>query len=130
LDDYMRELASHNRFVSKHGGRQIHPTLEDFQERLLRLSDAVADNWVDGEEWWVWDSLRDVYPHLGSFWENTGGEDYGAEILLPRYLNIEEDVPAEWAAFREELAKDRAEVAAWLESMKLKEKTHFVKVIE
>ena len=50
--------------------------------------------------------MRKMYPYLGSFWES---EDPAERVLL-QYLNIEEDVPIEWEAFREELRAYQAEL--------------------
>jgi hypothetical protein len=122
LTDYLYNINHYNKYA-KPDCQKAAPTLEDFRGHLRDLGRGVTDgwcgSWANCEHWWPWDSLRELYPYLESFWENDMGDRDGAEVLLPRYLNIEEDVPAEWETFREELRQDRAGHAAWLQELEI-----------
>lgn len=115
LTDYFYGITDHNRVFSKKFDEILYPTLDDFQRWLKSQPNTLTDTWSGHywhtKEWEPWDSMRKLYPYLGSFWES---EDPAERVLL-QFINVEEDVPVEWVDFREELKqyqlklqKDRA----------------------
>lgn len=75
-------------------------TIDNFEEYLRGLGSYNASSGpicfdsshVNGEEWWPWDTMRELVPHLGHFYENKEQ----SEVVLARHIDLSKFAPKEW----------------------------------
>jgi len=98
------------------------PSLEGFENYLYELPTNVASGGIgdqtwdsehcNGEQWWAWDSMEEIYPLLPYFYENNL---YCMSCVIIRYLNVDR---IKTKKLKKDLTASRQEEGAYLWKLK------------
>lgn len=103
LRDYLAGIDQMNRWNHE---SPVEPSLDDFQSHLYQLVSTTASgdgqtecflsNLMNDENWWAWDPLSKIAPHLAHFYEIIEK----TETFLPNFIDPK---TVEHSGFRAEL---------------------------